>query len=214
MQQPKTDNSEADFPEIAPLPNLPIDRQGFSDVVTDADHVLRRYLWLMDRVPGAAGYILSIMSKRWSCLWRIAIARATLRTETCKPKSSNRTRRTPAKGLPGSICQRLSTASQRVSSSSVDRSKRNQGLNNHGIDLDGRAELFGGTTTLGSGMVREELGDEFGNFGVSVVGFCLSSSGDEVEGTCGNELLDRQPFGFKLILEPLAESDPARRTDD
>ena len=118
----KVGDPEADFPEIAPLPNLPIDRQGFSGVVTDADHVLRRHLLLMDRVPGAAGYILSIMSKRWSCLWRIAISRATLRPETCKPKSSNRTRRTPAEGLPESICQRLSTAAQRVSSSSVDRS--------------------------------------------------------------------------------------------
>jgi CHASE2 domain-containing sensor protein len=50
----KVGDPEADFPEIAPLPNLPIDRQGFSDVVTDGDQVLRRHLLFMDRVPGAA----------------------------------------------------------------------------------------------------------------------------------------------------------------
>ncbi|MDX2230237.1 MAG: CHASE2 domain-containing protein [Leptolyngbyaceae cyanobacterium bins.349] len=50
----KVADPEGDFPEIAPLPNLPSDRQGFSDVVTDADHVLRRHLLFMDRMPGAA----------------------------------------------------------------------------------------------------------------------------------------------------------------
>lgn len=50
----KVSDPEANFPEIAPLPNLPSDRQGFSDVVTDADTVLRRHLLLMDRTPGAS----------------------------------------------------------------------------------------------------------------------------------------------------------------
>jgi CHASE2 domain-containing sensor protein len=50
----KVDDPEANFPEIAPLPNLPSDRQGFSDVVPDADHVLRRHLLFMDRIPGAS----------------------------------------------------------------------------------------------------------------------------------------------------------------
>lgn len=50
----KVDDPEANFPEIAPWPNLPSDRQGFSDVVTDADNVLRRHLLSMDRIPGAS----------------------------------------------------------------------------------------------------------------------------------------------------------------
>lgn len=58
----KVGDPEANFPEIAPLPNLPSDRQGFSDVVIDADNVLRRHLLFMDRIPGAscsASYALS-----------------------------------------------------------------------------------------------------------------------------------------------------------
>lgn len=50
----KVGDPEANFPEIVPLPNLPSDRQGFSDVITDADNVLRRHLLFMDRTPGAA----------------------------------------------------------------------------------------------------------------------------------------------------------------
>lgn len=50
----KVDDPEANYPEIAPLPFLSSDRLGFSDVVTDADHVLRRHLLFMDRVPGAS----------------------------------------------------------------------------------------------------------------------------------------------------------------
>ena len=50
----KVNDPEGNFPEIAPLPNLPDDRQGFSDVVTDADNSLRRHLLSMDRIPGAA----------------------------------------------------------------------------------------------------------------------------------------------------------------
>ncbi len=50
----KVNDLAGNFPEIAPLPNLPSDRQGFSDVVTDADNVLRRHLLTMDRTPAAA----------------------------------------------------------------------------------------------------------------------------------------------------------------
>ncbi|KAM3091241.1 CHASE2 domain-containing protein [Phormidesmis sp. 146-12] len=50
----KVADPEANYPEIAPMPNLPSDRQGFSDVITDADTVLRRHLLFMDRIPGAA----------------------------------------------------------------------------------------------------------------------------------------------------------------
>jgi CHASE2 domain-containing sensor protein len=50
----KVSDPEANFPEIAPIPNLPSDRQGFSDVVTDADGVLRRHLLAMDQTPGAS----------------------------------------------------------------------------------------------------------------------------------------------------------------
>jgi CHASE2 domain-containing sensor protein len=50
----KVGDPQANYPEIAPLPNLPSDRQGFSDVVVDADQVLRRHLLFMDRTPGAA----------------------------------------------------------------------------------------------------------------------------------------------------------------
>lgn len=50
----KVNDPAGNFPEIAPLPNLPSDRQGFSDVVTDADNVLRRHLLTMDRTPAAA----------------------------------------------------------------------------------------------------------------------------------------------------------------
>jgi CHASE2 domain-containing sensor protein len=50
----KVDDPEGDFPEIAPMPNLASDRQGFSDVVVDADNVLRRHLLFMDRIPGAS----------------------------------------------------------------------------------------------------------------------------------------------------------------
>ena len=50
----KVSDPEANYPEIAPLPNLPRDRQGFSDVVTDADTMLRRHLLFMDRIPAAA----------------------------------------------------------------------------------------------------------------------------------------------------------------
>lgn len=50
----KVGDPEANFPEIAPWPNLSIDRQGFSDVVTDEDNVLRRHLVTMDRIPGSS----------------------------------------------------------------------------------------------------------------------------------------------------------------
>lgn len=50
----KVGDLEGNFPEIAPLPNLPSDRQGFSDVVTDADNFLRRHLLSMDRMIGAS----------------------------------------------------------------------------------------------------------------------------------------------------------------
>jgi len=50
----KVKDPEANYPEIAPLPKLPGDRHGFSDVVTDADDVLRRHLLFMDPIPGAA----------------------------------------------------------------------------------------------------------------------------------------------------------------
>lgn len=50
----KVADPQADFPEIEPFPQLPSDRQGFSDVVTDADDVLRRHLLLMNSTPGAA----------------------------------------------------------------------------------------------------------------------------------------------------------------
>jgi len=50
----KVGDPAGNFPEIAPLPNLPSDRQGFSDVVTDADNVLRRHLLTMDRTPAAS----------------------------------------------------------------------------------------------------------------------------------------------------------------
>ena len=50
----KVGDPVGNFPEIAPLPNLPSDRQGFSDVVTDADDVLRRHLLTMDRTLAAA----------------------------------------------------------------------------------------------------------------------------------------------------------------
>jgi CHASE2 domain-containing sensor protein len=60
----KVDDPEGNFPEIAPLPNLPSDRQGFSDVVTDADNVLRRHLLLMDRTPASACNTLYALSTR------------------------------------------------------------------------------------------------------------------------------------------------------
>ena len=50
----KVNDPVGNFPEIAPLPNLPSKRQGFSDVITDADNVLRRHLLTMDRTPAAA----------------------------------------------------------------------------------------------------------------------------------------------------------------
>jgi CHASE2 domain-containing sensor protein len=50
----KVSDPEANYSEIAPLPNLPSDYQGFSDVITDDDSVLRRHLISMDRLPGAA----------------------------------------------------------------------------------------------------------------------------------------------------------------
>lgn len=50
----KVSDPEANYPEIAPLPNLPSERQGFSDVVIDSDNVLRRHLIAMDRIPGAS----------------------------------------------------------------------------------------------------------------------------------------------------------------
>jgi CHASE2 domain-containing sensor protein len=50
----KVGDPEINYPEIAPLPDLPRDRQGFSDVVTDGDTVLRRHLLTMDPVPAAA----------------------------------------------------------------------------------------------------------------------------------------------------------------
>lgn len=58
----KVDDPAGDFPEIAPMPNLPSDRHGFSDVVIDVDHVLRRQLLFMDQIPAAscwAPYALS-----------------------------------------------------------------------------------------------------------------------------------------------------------
>ena len=50
----KVNDPEGNFPEIAPLPNLLSDRQGFSDVVIDTDTVLRRHLLTMDRTPASA----------------------------------------------------------------------------------------------------------------------------------------------------------------
>lgn len=50
----KVGDPAVNYPEIPPLPNLPRDRQGFSDVITDTDTVLRRHLISMNRTPGAA----------------------------------------------------------------------------------------------------------------------------------------------------------------
>ena len=50
----KVSDPEGNYPEIAPLLNLPRDRQGFSDVVLDGDNVLRRHLVTMDPVPATA----------------------------------------------------------------------------------------------------------------------------------------------------------------
>ena len=50
----KVSDPGANYPEIAPMPNLPNDRQGFSDVVIDADAILRRHLLIMDRIPGSS----------------------------------------------------------------------------------------------------------------------------------------------------------------
>ncbi len=50
----KVSDPEANYSEIAPFPNLQSDYQGFSDVITDDDSVLRRHLVSMDRLPGAA----------------------------------------------------------------------------------------------------------------------------------------------------------------
>lgn len=58
----KVNDPEGNFPEIAPLPNLPSDRQGFSDVVTDADTVLRRHLLTMDQAPAASCSTLYALS--------------------------------------------------------------------------------------------------------------------------------------------------------
>jgi CHASE2 domain-containing sensor protein len=50
----KVNDPEGNYAEIAPFPNLQSDYQGFSDVITDDDSVLRRHLVSMDRLPGAA----------------------------------------------------------------------------------------------------------------------------------------------------------------
>jgi CHASE2 domain-containing sensor protein len=50
----KVSDPAGNYSEIAPFPNLPSDSQGFSDVITDGDSVLRRHLLSMDRLPGAA----------------------------------------------------------------------------------------------------------------------------------------------------------------
>ncbi|NJM49016.1 MAG: CHASE2 domain-containing protein [Alkalinema sp. RU_4_3] len=50
----KVNDPEGNYAEIGPFPNFSSDYQGFSDVVTDDDSVLRRHLVSMDRLPGAA----------------------------------------------------------------------------------------------------------------------------------------------------------------
>jgi CHASE2 domain-containing sensor protein len=50
----KVNDPAGNYSEIAPFPNLSSDYQGFSDVITDSDSVLRRHLVSMDRLPGAA----------------------------------------------------------------------------------------------------------------------------------------------------------------
>jgi CHASE2 domain-containing sensor protein len=50
----KVSDPAGNYSEIAPFPNLSSDYQGFSDVITDGDSVLRRHLVSMDRLPGAA----------------------------------------------------------------------------------------------------------------------------------------------------------------
>jgi CHASE2 domain-containing sensor protein len=50
----KVGDATANYPEIPPPVAWPRDRLGFSDVILDADEVLRRHLVFMDRTPGAA----------------------------------------------------------------------------------------------------------------------------------------------------------------
>jgi len=42
-----------DYPGIAPPPEVPLPRQGFSDVVKDADTILRRHLLALNPSPGS-----------------------------------------------------------------------------------------------------------------------------------------------------------------
>lgn len=49
----KVSDRSTNSPGIAPLPNLPLQQQGFSDVITDPDDVLRRHLLAMDVVPAS-----------------------------------------------------------------------------------------------------------------------------------------------------------------
>jgi CHASE2 domain-containing sensor protein len=49
----KVSDRQANYPGIAPLPKLPETQQGFSDVVTDADDVLRRHLLAMNVAPAS-----------------------------------------------------------------------------------------------------------------------------------------------------------------
>ena len=49
----KVSDPAAFSPEIEPMPHLPNNRQGFSDVVTDEDAILRRHLLFMDRTPAS-----------------------------------------------------------------------------------------------------------------------------------------------------------------
>ncbi|HAX89336.1 MAG TPA: sensor protein Chase2 [Cyanobacteria bacterium UBA11370] len=54
--------SEANHPGISPPPDVPIERLGFSDVVTDSDGILRRHLLAMKPAPSSpctASYALS-----------------------------------------------------------------------------------------------------------------------------------------------------------
>lgn len=55
-------NPDMDIPGVAPPPEVPLSRQGFADVLTDADHVARRHLIAMNPIadsPCQAPYALS-----------------------------------------------------------------------------------------------------------------------------------------------------------
>jgi CHASE2 domain-containing sensor protein len=54
----------ASHPGVAPPPEVPVERQGFSDIVKDSDGVLRRYLLAMKPIPSspcATSYALSAL---------------------------------------------------------------------------------------------------------------------------------------------------------